>query len=65
MLRTPIREGITTVASNLTRDEAGERGRLLDVESYRVELDLTRGERRFGSVTTVSFRCASPGRQRS
>jgi aminopeptidase N len=49
------------VASNLTRDEAGERGRLLDVESYRVELDLTRGERRFGSVTTVSFRCASPG----
>jgi aminopeptidase N len=49
------------VASNLTRDEAAERARLLDVESYRVELDLTRGERTFGSVTTVSFRCASPG----
>jgi aminopeptidase N len=49
------------VASNLTRDEAAERARLLDVESYRVELDLTRGERRFGSVTTVSFRCTRPG----
>jgi aminopeptidase N len=49
------------VASNLTRDEAAERARLLDVESYRVELDLTRGERTFGSVTTVSFRCTSPG----
>jgi aminopeptidase N len=49
------------VASNLTRDEARERARLLDVESYRVELDLTGGEITFGSVTTVSFRCASPG----
>jgi aminopeptidase N len=48
------------VASNLTRDEARERARLLDVESYRVELDLTGGETTFGSVTTVSFRCASP-----
>jgi aminopeptidase N len=50
-----------TVASNLTRDEARERARLLDVESYRVELDLTGGELTFGSVTTVSFRCTSPG----
>jgi aminopeptidase N len=50
-----------TVASNLTRDEARERARLLDVESYRVELDLTGGELTFGSVTTVSFRAASPG----
>jgi aminopeptidase N len=49
------------VASNLTRDEARERARLLDVESYRVELDLTSGEESFGSVTTVSFGCASPG----
>jgi aminopeptidase N len=49
------------VASNLTRDEARERARLLDVESYRVELDLTGDDRTFGSVTTVSFRCASPG----
>jgi aminopeptidase N len=49
------------VTSNLTREEARERARLLDVESYRVELDLTGGEATFGSVTTVSFRCASPG----
>ncbi len=49
------------MASNLTRDEARERARLLDVESYRVELDLTGGDLTFGSVTTVSFRCASPG----
>ncbi len=49
------------MASNLTRDEARERARLLDVESYRVELDLTAGDATFGSVTTVSFRCTSPG----
>jgi aminopeptidase N len=49
------------LASNLTRDEARERARLLDVESYRVELDLTGGDLTFGSVTTVRFRCARPG----
>ena len=54
-------KGIPAVASNLTRDEARERARLLDVESYRVELDLTGDDLTFGSVTTVSFRCASPG----
>jgi aminopeptidase N len=49
------------VASNLTRDEARERARLLDVGSYRVEVDLTGGEATFTSATTISFRCASPG----
>jgi aminopeptidase N len=49
------------VTSNLTRNEARERAHLLDVQSYRVELDLTGGEITFGSVTTVSFRCARPG----
>jgi aminopeptidase N len=49
------------VASNLTRDEARERARLLDVGSYRVEVDLTGGETTFTSVTTISFRCGSPG----
>jgi aminopeptidase N len=49
------------VVSNLTRDEARERARLLDVESYRVELDLTGGDATFSSVTTVSFGCARPG----
>jgi aminopeptidase N len=42
--------------TNLTRSEAIERGKtVLRVESYAVELDLTRGERVFGSRTTVVF----------
>jgi len=52
---------ISTVAFNLTRDEARERARLLNVESYRIELDLTGGEATFRSVTTVAFGCTSPG----
>ena len=36
------------MASNLTRDEARDRARLLEVESYRVELDLTGGATRSG-----------------
>ncbi|MFG1751797.1 aminopeptidase N [Streptosporangium sandarakinum] len=43
------------MAGNLTRDEARERARLLSVQSYAVELDLTEGEERFESVTTVRF----------
>jgi aminopeptidase N len=46
-----------TVASNLTRDEARDRARLLQVDSYRVELDLTGGENAFSCQTTVRFRC--------
>src|ERR1700681_4273076 len=49
------------VASNLTRDEARERARLLNVGSYQVHVDLTGGETTFTSVTTVRFRCGSPG----
>src|SRR6266851_4261000 len=49
------------LASNLTRDEARDRARLLDVGSYRVKLDLTGGETTFTSVSTVRFRCARPG----
>ncbi|GAA4233162.1 aminopeptidase N [Actinomadura meridiana] len=50
------------MAGNLTRDEARERARLLTVESYTVELDLTTGEEaRFGSTTVVRFGCAEPG----
>ncbi len=47
--------------NNLTRAEAQERSRLLTVESYQVQLDLTGGPDAFGSVTTVSFGCARPG----
>ncbi len=54
-------EGTTEVAFNLTREEARERARLLDVASYRIELDLTRGEATFRSVSTVAFSCARPG----
>ncbi|MEU6415134.1 aminopeptidase N [Microbispora sp. NPDC046933] len=43
------------MAGNLTRDEARERARLLSVQSYQVELDLTEGEERFESITTVHF----------
>src|SRR5690606_27204602 len=49
------------VAGNLTRDEARERARLLKVHSYQVELDLTEGEERFESITTVTFTCNRPG----
>ncbi|HEX5190274.1 MAG TPA: aminopeptidase N [Streptosporangiaceae bacterium] len=49
------------MTSNLTRDEATERARLLRVESYRVDLDLTGGELTFGSVVTVRFSCQRPG----
>jgi len=45
---------------NLTRDEARERAALINVESYEVQLDLTRGEKVFGSTTTVRFD-ATPG----
>ncbi|MFG1877999.1 aminopeptidase N [Sphaerisporangium sp. NPDC049003] len=49
------------MAGNLTRDEALERTRLLTVDSYEVELDLTTGPDRFRSTTLVRFRCAEPG----
>lgn len=40
---------------NLTRAEAGERARLVSVESYDVALDLTTGPETFAVVTTVRF----------
>ncbi|MFJ6026380.1 aminopeptidase N [Pseudarthrobacter sp. NPDC092424] len=40
---------------NLTRDEARERAQLITVDSYEVDLDLTRGSEVFGSTTTVKF----------
>ncbi|MDJ0351457.1 aminopeptidase N [Pseudarthrobacter sp. PH31-O2] len=45
---------------NLTRAEARERAELIAVESYEVELDLTRGGKVFGSTTAVKF-TAVPG----
>ncbi len=51
---------------NLTRTEAIERARLLDVTSYHVSLDVTDGagypgEGTFRSRSLVRFRCAEPG----
>jgi aminopeptidase N len=58
---TPTQEGAIAVASNLTRNEARERARLLSVQSYQVDLDLSGGELAFRSVTTARFSCAAPG----
>jgi len=51
---------------NLTRTAAAERAALLDVHTYRVELDLTDGggkpgEDTFRSTTTVQFAAREPG----
>ncbi|MBA3989609.1 MAG: aminopeptidase N [Propionibacteriales bacterium] len=46
---------------NLTRGEAGERARILDVASYDISLDLTTSDTTFGSTTVVTFSCSEPG----
>ena len=45
---------------NLTHNEAVERAALVTVERYRIELDLTTGDKEFRSTTTVEFE-ALPG----
>ena len=47
--------------TNLTRDEAQTRARLLGVDSYTVELDLTTSDHTFSSTTTLEFTCTEPG----
>jgi len=54
-------EGTTILASNLTRDEAHDRSRLVEVRGYRVDLDLTGDDETFTSQTTVTFGCSRPG----
>lgn len=49
------------MAGNLTREEARERARLISVQSYDVALDLTEGEERFESITTVRFTSTRAG----
>ena len=46
---------------NLTRDEAAERARIIDVSTYDIDLDLTTSETTFRSTTTISFTCSEPG----
>src|SRR6478609_463618 len=47
--------------TNLTRDEAATRAALLDVTSYSIDLDLTTGDKTFGSTTTIRFTCTELG----
>jgi aminopeptidase N len=42
--------------TNLTRDEARERTDLIEVQSYDVKLDLTKGDTTFTSTTQIRFR---------
>ena len=51
----------TMPGTNLTRDEAQTRARLLSIDSYTVELDLTTSETTFSSTTTIAFGCSEPG----
>ncbi|MCU7822376.1 aminopeptidase N [Kitasatospora sp. DSM 101779] len=46
----------------LQRSEAAVRAQLLDVRSYSVDLDLTRGEDLFRSTAVIRFGCTEPGR---
>ncbi|MBA0050394.1 aminopeptidase N [Streptomyces sp. AJS327] len=46
--------------SVLTRAEARHRARLLDVQRYEIDLDLTRGEEVFGSDTVIRFTVSEP-----
>ncbi|MDT0265058.1 aminopeptidase N [Streptomyces sp. DSM 44915] len=47
--------------ATLTRLEAEARARLLTVERYLVDLDLTRGDTVFGSTTTIRFTAREAG----
>ena len=51
--------------TNLTRDEAHQRARLLSVHGYDVELDLSSatdsGAATYASTTVIRFSCADPG----
>jgi aminopeptidase N len=42
--------------ANLSRDDARARAALISVEHYRIDLDLTTGDRHFGSRSTIRFR---------
>ena len=48
-------------SSNLTRDEARQRARLLTVDSYDVSLDLTTGDKVFRSETEIVFSSTEDG----
>ena len=41
--------------------EAAERARMLSVQRYDIALDLTHGDKEFGSITMVKFTVKEPG----
>ncbi|MBR7834948.1 aminopeptidase N [Actinospica durhamensis] len=47
--------------AEITRSESAARAALLRVDSYHVSLDLTLGEKIFGSTSVIRFSCAEPG----
>ena len=48
-------------STNLTRQEASDRSRLLSVENYDIALDLNNGDEFFSSSTVVSFTVREAG----
>src|SRR5918911_629146 len=58
----PLNGRITTVpGTNLTRDEAAQRARLLDMAGYDVTLNLTTGDKTFRTTSVVRFAARTPG----
>jgi aminopeptidase N len=55
--------GNVGVMPSLSRAEAIDRARLITVEHYRLDLDLTDRGEEFTSDTTIRFGCAEPGSQ--
>jgi aminopeptidase N len=57
------KEWAAVAGTNLTREEAQERARLLNVDAYAIELDLSGAQEggTFRSVTTVRFDAAEEG----
>ena len=47
--------------AEITRAETSCRADLLRVDSYTVDLDLTRGDKLFTSTSVIRFECAEPG----
>ena len=47
--------------AEITRHETSRRADLLRVDSYDIRLDLTRGDKVFGSVSVITFDCTEPG----
>src|SRR4029450_6445646 len=57
----PAVRGCSMPGINLTRDEAQERARLVTVDSYQIDLDLTVSDSTFSSTTMIRFGCSNPG----